>query len=559
MPADKPPGISDTATDRDWRSDLLAGLAVAGLLVPEAVAYSSIAGLPPRYGVIALLAGLFCYGLIGRSRFAIVSATSSSAAVLAAVTASLAPGDGALKLALASGLVLMTGAFFLIAAFAGMGSITSFIAKPVLRGFTFGLVLVISLHQLPHILGVQPRYSDPVCYAADLLAQFADWKPAGIGLGAASLALLLALRPYRHVPAGLLAIVLGIAAQRLWGLEQHGVSLVGDIDLEFRWPSLPSLPQSDWLRLAELAFAMLFVLYAESYGSVRNFALKYGDTLSANRELSALGVANLVSGLFGGMPVGAGYSATSANEAAGARSRLAAWLAALVVLLAVLSLMPYMALTPMPVLAAIVIYAVGHSLDPTKLRLYFGWRRDRLVVFCAIAAVLLLGVLAGLLVAVGVSVLITLRGFSQTRVSTLGRLGQGHDFVDQAAHPEALAVPGLLILRPGTPLFFANVEQTMAIVRQHILAPGREAQVLILSLEESPDLDGTSIEALLELASFARANGMTLLFARLHERARAVLARAVPSDLPAQALTNWSVDDAVNQGLALLAEERSGS
>jgi MFS superfamily sulfate permease-like transporter len=555
MPADLPSGSADGDARRYWWRDLVAGLAVAGLLVPEAVAYASIAGLPPRYGVIALLAGLLCYGLIGRSRFAIVSATSSSAAVLAAATASLAPGDGALKLALASGLVLLTGAFFMAAAFAGMGSITSFIAKPVLRGFTFGLALVIILHQLPYILGVAVAHRDPLRYAADLFGQFADWKPAGIGLGAGALALLLALRPFRHLPSALLVIALGIAAQLVWGLDRFGVSLVGDIDLEFRLPSLPLLAQGEWLRLGELAFAMLFVLYAESYGSMRSFALRYGDSLSSNRELWALGVANLASGMFGGMPVGAGYSATAANEAAGARSRLAAWFAALVVLLAVLSLMRWMALTPMPVLAAIVIYAVGHSLDPAALRLYFGWRRDRLVVVSAIAAVLLLGVLPGLLVAVGVSILMTLRGFSQPRVSMLGRLGRGHDFVDRAAHPEAVGEPGLLILRPGAPLFFANVEQMLAIVRRYIQAPGREERVLILSLEESPDLDGTSIEALLELASFAEAHGMTLLFARLHERARTILARAANNRLLPQALSNWSVDDAVSTGQALLTSE----
>ncbi|CAD5377921.1 SulP family inorganic anion transporter [Pseudomonas sp. OF001] len=546
----------ERAAVRPWLADLIAGLAVAGLLLPEAVAYASIAGLPPRHGVVALLAGLLFYGLVGRSRFAIVSATSSSAAVLAAATATMAPGDGSLKLAVASGLVLFTGLGFLGAGLARMGSITAFIAKPVLRGFTFGLALVVILHQLPHILGVHPGHGNPLQLAASLLAGFAAWNPLGIGLGLGALALLRLLRPCRHVPAALVVIVLGIVVQLFCGLDRFGVALVGSIDLEFRPPELPRLDQSEWLRLGELAFALLFVLYAESYGSMRSFALRYGDGLSANRELIALGAANLASGLFGGMPVGAGYSATAANEAAGARSRLAAWCAALVVLLAVLSLMPWMALTPMPVLAAIVIHAVGHSLDPAALRRYFGWRRDRLVVLSAIAAVLLLGVLAGLLVAVGVSVLMTLRGFSLPRVSMLGRLGEGHDFVDLRAHPEAVAVPGLLILRPEAPLFFANAEQTLALVRRCLRAPENAARVLILSLEESPDLDGSSLEALLELAQQVEARGMTLLFARLHERARAVLGRAAGERLPADALTNWSVDDAVSRGLALLAAER---
>ncbi len=455
-----------------WLPDLVAGLAVAGLLVPEAVAYSSIAALPPEYGVIALLAGLTCYGLVGRSRFAIVSATSSSAAVLAAATASLAPGDASLRLALAAGLVLLTGIFFLVAGFARMGALSAFVAKPVLRGFAFGLALVIIVRQLPNILGVHAQHDDILRYSLDLFEQFGHWNPAGVGMGLAALILLFLLKPYRHLPASLLAIVLGIAAQAVWGLDQHGMALVGSIDLQFKAPSVPELTREQWMRLGELAFALLFVLYAESYGSVRSFALKHGDPVSADRELLALGLANLASGLFAGMPVGAGYSATSANESAGARSRLAAWIAAVAVLAVVLTLLPYVALTPAPVLAAIVIYAVSHTLNPAALHVYFHWHRDRMVVLFAIAAVLLLGILHGLMAAVGASLLMTLRDLSRHKVSVLGRLGQGHDFVSIAAHPEAKQIPGLLIMRPETPLFFANVEQMLSIVRKQIETQG---------------------------------------------------------------------------------------
>ena len=541
-----------------WSQDLVAGLAVAGLLLPEAVAYSSIAGLPGGYGVIALLAGLVCYGLIGRSRFAIVSATSSSAAVLAAATAALAPGDGALRLLLVSALGLLTGGLFLAAGAARLGGLSSFIAKPVLRGFTVGLAVVIIVRQLPSILGVHGSHDDILRFAVDLYVQWRQWNPAGLGLGVAALAVLYALRPYRSVPAALLVIVLGILSQLLWGLDRHGVALVGNIDLQLRAPGLPSLDRDAWLHLVELACALLLVLYAESYGSIRNFALKHGDPVAANRDLLALGLANLVSALCGGMAVGAGYSATAANEAAGARSRLAAWVAALVVLVAVLSLLPYMALTPLPVLAAIVIFAVSHSLKPGQLRFYFVWRRDRLVVLLAFAGVLLFGILPGLLVAVAASVLLTLRGFSRARVSVLGRLGDGHDFVDLEAHPEARPVPGLMILRPATPLFFANAEQVMAIIQQQLQAPPAATQaspqILILSLEESPDLDGSSVEALQGLARFARERGVGLLFARLHGAAREVLARALGAELPDRALHNWSVDDAVSCARAMLGD-----
>ena len=532
-----------------WLPDLVAGVSVAGLLIPEAVAYSSIAGLPPQYGVNALLAGLTCYGLVGRSRFAIVSATSSSAAVLAAAIAPLTGGDPGLRLALAAGLILLTGVFFLAAGFARLGAISDFIAKPVLRGFAFGLAVVIIIKQLPMMTAVQGHHSDILRYALDLMEQFRHWNPAGMALGLGALALLFLLKPYRRVPASLLVIVLGIAAQVLWQLDRHGVGLVGDIALSFHGPGVPALTRGEWLRLVEVAFAMMFVLYAESYGSVRTFALKYGDPIAADRELLGLGLANVAAGLFGGMPVGAGYSGTSANDAAGARSKRAAWIAALVVLALVLTLLPYVALTPLPVLAAIVIYAVSHTLDPTAIHVYFRWRRDRIVTLAAIAAVLLLGIMDGLLAAGGVSLLMTLRGLSEPKVSVLGRLGQGHDFVNIAAHPEARPVPGLLIMRPEAPLLFANVDRMLALVRQRIEGAEGSVQTLILSLEESPDLDGTCVEALVEFAEFTHRREIELLFARVHDTARDVLSRAATPHLPSSSLTNWSVDDAVARAL----------
>ena len=217
----------------------------------------------------------------------------------------------------------------------------------------------------------------------------------------------------------------------------------------------------------------------------------------------------------------------------------------------VLTLPPSVALIPAPVLAAIVIHAVSHTLSPAVLWVYFRWHRDCLVVLFAIAAVLLLGVLPSLLAAVGASLLMTPRDLSRHQVSVLGRLGQGHDFVNIAAHPLARQIPGVLVVRPETLLFFANVEPILTSVRQRIETLGA-VKALILSLEESPDLDGTSIESLMELVSFTSARGIELLLARLHEPAMAVLAQAAIPTLPTSALTNWSVDDAVSSALVKL-------
>jgi MFS superfamily sulfate permease-like transporter len=501
-----------------------------------------------------------CYGFFGTSRFAIVSATSSSAAVLAAATTSLAPADAGLRLMLAAGLVLLTGAFFVVAWAARLGTMSEFVAKPVLRGFAFGLALVIMARQLPHLLGVQAQHADVFRLVLDLTQQFPTWNVASVLTGLVSLGLLLGLRRFQGVPAALVVIALSVSVQMLVHLDQWGVHLVGPIDVALHAPALPGLSKTEWFRLGELAFALLFVLYAESYGSVRSFALKHAQAISADRELLALGISNLVSGLLGGMTVGAGYSATSANEAAGARSRRAAWVAAAVVLVVVLTLLPLVALTPQPVLAAVVMVAVSHAVKLDTLAVYFRWQRDRVVVLVAVAAVLLLGVLDGLLAAVGASLLMTLRDLSIPKVSQLGRMGQGHAFVSLSLHPEARRVPGLLIMRPEAALFFGNADRMLAMVRhrlknslvvnaQGVFPDNKPIHTLILSLEESPDLDGSSVESLMELARFCQTCGTRLVVARVHGPVREVLTRADIPGLPASAMTHWSVDDAVGQAL----------
>lgn len=509
------------------------------------MAYSSIGNLPPQAGVIALFAGLVCYGLFGSSRFAIVSATSSSAAVLAAATASMSNGDAGLRLTLAIGLVLLAGLFFLLAGLARMGNVTDFIAKPVLRGFAFGLAIVIVLKQWASMVGVHPPNGDMLRFVPALLGQIGDWNPVGIGIGAAALALLFLCARYPRVPGGLLVIALGIAAGKWLNLAHYGVGLVGTIPLELSTPTLPLLSRSEWLRLGELGIALVMILYAESYGSIRGFAVKHGDAVAPNRDLLALGASNLVSGLFHGMPVGAGYSATAANEAAGAQSRLAGWIAALTLLAIVLTVLPWIALAPQPVLAAIVIHAVSQTLNPAIFRPYFSWRRDRLVIIATVLGVLLLGVLDGLLAATGLSLMLLLRRFSESGIAVLGRLGQGHDFVNMALHPEAQPVPGILILRPDQPLFFANVERILQQARHTIAAAGPAVHSVILSLEESPDLDGTSLEALHDFYLFAAGRNKRLLLARLKEPVFDLLQRVAPDGLPAPSFSALSVAETV--------------
>jgi sulfate permease, SulP family len=539
--------------------DLLAGCAIAGLLLPEAVAYANIGNVPAQAGIVALLAGLVIYGLIGNSRYAVVSSTSSSAAVLAAVTLAESGGDAASRLLIGAGIVILTGAFFLAASLARLGNMSDFIAKPVLRGFTFGLAITIVLKQIGLALHVSPAHSDAPRYFLGLLKASHQWDLYGGALALVALAILYALRRWPRVPATLVVIVLAVALGYAVDLPHYGIAQVGRIDFDRVGFGLPDLVRNQWLRSGELAVAMMLIVYAESYGSIRGFALKHDDPFVPNRDLAALGASNLVSGLFGGMPVGAGYSATSANEAAGAQTRVAAWCAAAVIALMVALLLPQIALIPEPVLAAIVIHAVSHTIDPRVFAPYVKWRRDIYLAFGACLAVLILGVLDGLLLSIVVSLLWTLRNFSEPKVSVLGRLGDTHDFVDTSIHRDAQPVPGILIVRPEAPLFFANVERVLTSLRTlgaAGAAGGVELHTTIISLEESADIDGSSIEGLHTYAAELAHDGRQLVLARLKPKVLRVLTRAANETLPLEALNELSVDVCVR---ALQATRTTGS
>jgi MFS superfamily sulfate permease-like transporter len=550
MAAESAAPVATASPAASLSADVLAGLSIAGLLLPEAVAYSGLASLPPQAGVIALFAGLVCYGLIGRSRFAIVAATSSSAAVLSAATLSLSGGDPALRIALSSLLVVGTGIAFVLAGSLRLGAMSNLIARPVLRGYAFGLALVIAVKQWPHLVNLHTQGASFFALLIELLRDAARWHVPSLVTGLCALAGLFVLEHVRRLPGALVVIVAGIAASS-W-LAGLGVLLTGPIHLELALPTFSMPGGAQWLPLTELALALMFIVYAESYSSIRTYALKHDEAVQPNRDLVALGVANVVSGLLQGTPVGAGYSATSANEAAGAQSRAAGLAAAAVVLILVLLFLRWIERIPEPVLAAIVIHAVSKSLRITVFKPYFRWQRDRLVVLAAVVAVLALGVLDGLLAAIAFSLAMLLRSLASPRITQLGRTG-AHDFVSIKRFPKASLIPGLLILRPEEPLFFANAEPLFGLARQEVLA-ARGVECVVLSLEESPDLDSTSLEGLTEFAAWLAAHGIAIRVARLKDASREVLLCAQLPQLPASSLDYASVDDAVSATPAELGD-----
>src|SRR6202051_1251469 len=399
---------------------------------------------------------------------------------------------------------------------------SSLITRPVLRGFSFGLALVIAVKQWPHIVGMHAYSTDFFPLLAEILRSVGAWQPTSLIAGVCTLLVLFMLERVRHVPGVMVVIVAGIAAAP-W-LASRGVVLTGPIHLALELPAFAMPAEDHWLPLVEYALALMFILYAESYSSIRTFALKHDDAVQPNRDLIALCVANIVSGAFQGTPVGAGYSGTSANEAAGAQSRAAGLYAAATILALVLLFLPWVERIPDPILAAIIIHAVSKSLHVGVFRPYFRWQRDRLVTLIAVVAVIAFGMLDGLLAAIAFSLAMLLHSLASPRLSVLGRMG-AHDFVSVARFPQATCPPGILILRPEEPLFFANADPLLAMARQRV-SQQRDVRLVIFSLEESPDLDGTAVESLGEFAAWLAAHKIEMRGARLKDASRDALLRA---------------------------------
>ena len=543
-------------------ADVGAGLCVGGLLLPEAVAYAGLAHLPVASALTASMLGLAIYAMFGGSRFAIVAPTSSSATLCAAAVVSVTASGGgntspiysSMYLQALLALVLLSGGLLAMLACARQGQLSAFVSRPVLRAFAFALAITIVVKQLPDAFGFSLPSTlsrDPFHVLAYALGHVNNWHLPSTLLALSAGTLVLVFRRFPKWPASMLVMVVSIAAAHLLDLKALGSEEVGAITPPRFVFALPNLPWADWLRLGELAFGLVVLLFAESWGSVRAMALAHpqrqpSSPLDANRELLVLGVCNAASALLQGMAVGAGFSASSANAAAGATSKWAGAVALLVIGAALLLALPALHLLPRPVLAVAVISALWHALSPGPLLAIWRMNRDRLLLVGSVAAVLIFGVLHGMLAAIALSLVAALRRFSQPVVHALGQLDISRNYVVIDGHEGASAIAGILILRPEEPLFFASSER---VVRQVALMAAPKAgqadiNTVVLSLEESSDLDSTSFECLMELSVILNARGQQLVLARVKDQVRLLLLQLDPQGLGNSKRLFWSVADA---------------
>lgn len=544
--------------------DLTAGFCVAGLLIPEAVAYAGLAHLPVVHALTATVTGLTIYALFGGSRFAIVAPTSSSATLAAAAVVSIPTTAGVIDaqayLQAFSALVLLAGGILSFLAWTRQGQLSAFVSRPVLRGFAFALAITIVIKQLPDALGflLPPHVAhDPLHVLLFASTHVQTWHLPSLLVALTAGFFLVVLKRFPLLPASMIVIVSAIAVAAFFDLNAMGVQEVGALqspDFQIR---IPKLPLNDWLRSGELAFGLVVLLFAESWGSMRSQALAHGDSLNANKELMVLGACNIASSLFQGMPVGAGFSASSANAAAGAQSRWAGAAALAIIALTLAVALPVFHLLPRPVLAVVVISALWHAMSPGPLVAVWRMNRDRLSLTGSVLAVLVFGVLYGMLAAIGLSLVAALRRFSQPVVHELGQLGSSRNFVVLDGHTGAAKVTGVMILRPEEPLFFASAERVATDIMTAVNSRS-PVKFVILSLEESSDLDSTAAECLIELYKRLKDKGQQLILARVKSPVRELLAALAPDALGNPTSMFWSVADAVEFSISQQSIPRGG-
>lgn len=510
-------------------ADLVAGLSVAFILLPEAVAYAGIAHLPIQAAITGAIIGLISYACIGSSPFAVVAPTSSAAALLAAVVLSLRPDNSHTAASFGAALVIMTGVGLIIFAKAGLGRLSAFVSRPVLRGFSFALAITIIIKQLPLLVGISVSGTAPLPLLIEVAERTHDWSIWSAMIGFSALLILAALKHWPTVPGAFLVLMTGIVLSNHLNLGDLQVATVGAVSVKMPVLNMPGIALEQWLQLAEMAFGLMVIIVAESWGSIRSLSLNHGKAVEPNRELSALGIANLFSGLLQGMPVGAGFSASSANDSAGAQTKLAGICAAVVLLIMTTLGQHWIGDIPETLVAAAVINALSHALNPMALIRLWRMDRDQYLAIAAVAAVLAFGVLHGMLIAIGLSLAAAMRSFSQPLVRELAELDDTRDYVDRQNHPNSKIRPNILILRPEEPLFFASVEGILS-ESLNLLLARYDVQILIISLEETANLDSTTVECLAEFVDQLKHRQKILLLARV-------------KDPISQLLLNWSSDN----------------
>lgn len=534
-----------------WNPDLISGLTVGGVMVPVALAYAQMAGLPPQMGLYAAFPSLIAYAIFGTSRHLKVTTSSTMAVMSAAVVAPLAGGDATLYAALSAALAITVGVILIILGFARLGFISDFLSKSVVTGFVFGLALNIAIGQAPKIFGVPSGSGNFFQQLFQLLNNLSETNPWTFVLGAGSIALILALkRFYPRIPAALVALAAGILAVAAFNLDQQGVSIVGAIPTGLPTPTWPRVGVGNFFFLVAGAAGIVFLAVGESLGAARAFASRDHYDIQPDQELIALGASNVSAGIFQGFTVDASLSQTATADSAGARTQVSSLVTAAVVIVTVAFLAPLFHNLPNAVLGAIVITSVLGLMDVDEMRRYYASRRtDFVVALAALFGVITTDVLTGLVIAVLLSLIMLLYRASRPYIATLGRVPElPGEYSDVSRHPRYPQVPGMLVLRVDAPLYFfnANVARDQILSQVAATRPG----AVVLDIGASADLDISSNDMLHELALTLRGEGVELLLSQARGAVRDRLRKTGAMAVIGEANIYRSVDGAVQDFLS---------
>ena len=483
---------------RPNRTDLLAGLTASAVVLPKAMAYATVAGLPVAVGLYTAFIPMLIYALLGSSRVLSVSSTSTLAILAGTELGLVVPSGDPLQLLVATAtLTALVGAILLLASVLRLGFVANFISTPVLTGFKCGIGLVIVLDQLPKLLGVHITKQGFFPDLWHLFQALPDSSGLTLLVALISLAILIGMeRLWPHSPAPLVALAVAIAGVWLLGLQSHGLSTVGHIPQGFPAVTLPGLTLVGELLPGALGIALMS--FTETIAAGRAFTRQNEAAPDANRELIATGVGNVLGSLLGSMPAGGGTSQTAVVRATGGQSQFASLVTAGVALATMWLLAPIFSLLPNATLAAVVIvYSIG-LIDPQEFRAI---RRIRTMEFrwavIACLGVLLLGTLQGIVVAIIISLLGLASQTAHPAVYVIARK-PGADVLRPLSpeHPDDEQIPGLLLLRPEGRLFFVNAQYVAEQIRS--LVKAHQPKVLALDLSRVPDMEYSALQMLIE-------------------------------------------------------------
>ena len=542
---------------REWLSgDIIAGLTVWAVLVPEALAYASIAGVSPVVGLYAAPGALVLYAAFGSSRQLVTGPMAATAALSAAAVGGLAAGGSGAFVQLTITLAITVGIIAIVAGLLRLGFLANFISEPVMKGFIIGLALTIIVGQIPKLFGIHKGEGDFFQQLGHLLTHLDQTSGLTLLVGVVSLALVLGLKRWLPVvPGSLVTVLLGIVAVHIFDLAQHGVAIIGHIQSGLPSFGLPHVAAHSYLDLAPAAIGVMLVGFAEALGAGKTYAQKDHYEIDPNRELIALGAANLGAGLSSGMVVNGSLSKTAVNASSGAKSQLSGLVVALLTIVTLLFLTGLFEDLPEATLAAVVIAALIELVDiPSLVRLYrlhtaglsriygFAARTDFLSALAALFGVLIFDTLPGLFIGIGISIALLLYRASRPNIAVLGHApGSTSDYDDLKRNPHNEPVPGVSVLRVESGLFFANADAVQKDVMRRAI---KGTKAIVLDGQTVPFIDFTAAQMLETLAEDLDHDGIQLLLARDIGQVRDIVGDQ-EADQPVKIRTYPTVGDAV--------------